>query len=85
MLAREMATRTQTGLNNHLADRSGHDERWMATVPQLSVESGLPKRSIHDLIDRGLLPYVRFPGGRRIWVNKRDLLDLIEKNKEVRA
>ncbi len=55
------------------------------TVPQLSRDKGIPPRSIHDLIARGLLPYFRFPGGRRLWVYAEDFDALVDKCREVRA
>jgi hypothetical protein len=57
----------------------------LVTVPQASEVKGVPERSIHDLIARGLLPYVQFPGGRRIWIDLRDFDALIAKSREVRA
>lgn len=57
----------------------------LVTVPQASEVKGVPERSIHDLIERGLLPYVRFPGGRRVWIDLRDFDALIMSSKERRA
>jgi hypothetical protein len=57
----------------------------LATIPQASDVKGVPVRSIHDLIDRGLLPYVRFHGGRRVWIDLRDFDSLIAASKEVRS
>lgn len=57
----------------------------LATIPQVSDVKGVPERSIHDLIERGLLPYVRFPGGRRVWIDLRDFDNLITASKEVRS
>lgn len=57
----------------------------LATVPETSRLKGVPERSIHDLIARGLLPYVQFPGGRRIWIDLQDFDALIARSREVRA
>lgn len=57
----------------------------LASVPQASEIKGIPTRSIHDLISRGLLPYVVFPGGRRIWIDLQDFDHLIATSKEVRS
>ena len=55
------------------------------TVPQLSEVKGVPERSIYDQIALGKLPYVQFPGGRRIWVDVRDFDALIASSRQVRS
>ncbi len=42
--------------------------------------SGVPATSLRDLANRGALPFVVFPGGRRQWLRRGDLEALIEKS-----
>jgi excisionase family DNA binding protein len=55
----------------------------LVTIAQGSMVSGVPGTTIRDLIARGHLPVVRFPGSRRIWIRRADLEALIERSVEV--
>jgi hypothetical protein len=50
----------------------------LVTAKQASTIIGLPYKSIMDLHYRGLLPIVRFAGGRRVWFRRQDIEQLIE-------
>jgi predicted DNA-binding transcriptional regulator AlpA len=52
----------------------------LVTAQQASTFTGLPYKSILDLHHRGLLPVVRFTGGRRVWFRRRDIELLIESS-----
>jgi excisionase family DNA binding protein len=65
--------------------RPARPSQRLLTVPQSAEQYGIPERSVHDLIARGLLPYVRFEGGRRIWLDRQDLEALVAASKEKRA
>ena len=60
-------------------------QRFLAEQVPLYRAQISPERSIYDQITRGALPFVRFPGSRRIWLDRGDLDALIDKSKEVRA
>ena len=53
----------------------------LATLQQLHEESGLPYRSLYDLVIRGHLQRVDL-GSSRIWVRRRDFEQLIEQRTE---
>ena len=44
--------------------------------------TGIPARTIYDLMVRGALPVVRLPGSRKLWIERSDLESLIERSKE---
>lgn len=53
----------------------------LLTISQATQETGIPQRSIYDLMYGGLLKYVQFGGRRRIWIDRLDLSKLIEEHK----
>jgi hypothetical protein len=58
----------------------------LLTVDQASAHSGIPRRSLWDVIAAGKLAIVKLPGQtRRSWIDRRDLDALIESSREVRA
>jgi len=58
----------------------------LLTITQASAVSGIPRRSLWDVIAAGKLAIVRLPGQtRRAWIDRRDLDALIESSREVRA
>jgi hypothetical protein len=61
--------------------RSAGKHKGLATLQQLSAEYGPPYTSIRDLVLRGQLPAVRFGDGRRIWVDRSDWENLLERSK----
>jgi excisionase family DNA binding protein len=52
----------------------------LITLQQASQEFGPPYTSLRDLVLRGHLPGVRLGDGRRIWVKRADLEQLIERS-----
>lgn len=54
----------------------------LISLQQASAEFGPPYTSLRDLVLRGQLPSVRFGDGRRIWVRRADLEQLIERSTE---
>lgn len=60
--------------------RSANTAPLLATLQQLSRESGLPYNSLRDLVVRRDLPSVRFGDGRRIWVRRADFEQLIDRS-----
>ncbi|HEY0876687.1 MAG TPA: helix-turn-helix domain-containing protein [Vicinamibacterales bacterium] len=56
----------------------------LLTLRQAAEQYGIPQRSLHDLITRGVLPSVRFGDGRRLWLDRRDIEAAIEAAREVR-
>jgi hypothetical protein len=55
------------------------------TVQQYSEIKGYPVRSIHDLIDRGVLPFIQFTERGRIWLNVAESDKAIANYKQRRA
>jgi hypothetical protein len=53
------------------------DRQILLSGQQAETLTGLPYRSICDLHMRGLLPAVRFDGGRRLWFRRSDIDRLI--------
>jgi hypothetical protein len=62
--------------------RAASPTQRLITRQQAAAEYGIPARSIYDLICRGLLPVVRLPDTRRIWLRRVDLDRLIESSIE---
>lgn len=56
----------------------------LINLRQASDETGVPYTSLYDLVARGILPSVRFPGIDRIWIKRADLDQLIERSVERR-
>ncbi len=54
----------------------------LLTMLQAEMETGVPYRSLRDLILRGHLPVVRLGGTRRVWLRRSDLANLIERSVE---
>lgn len=57
----------------------------LLTIRQSSELYGVPERSLHDLIARGVLACVQFPDSRRIWLDRGDLDTCITNWKRKRA
>lgn len=62
------------------AARPASAEQALGTFPQASRKSGIPVSSLHDLANRGLIPYVQFPGCRRKYIRFADLDRAINQN-----
>jgi hypothetical protein len=54
----------------------------LITLQQASREFGPPYNSLRDLVLNGHLPGIRFGDGRRIWVKRTDLEQLIANSTE---
>ena len=52
----------------------------LVTLQDASKEYGPPYTSLRDLVIRGHLPGVRLGDGRRIWVRRADVEQLIERS-----
>jgi predicted DNA-binding transcriptional regulator AlpA len=65
--------------------RTATTSQRLLTLRQTAQEYGMPERSTYDLILRNALAAVRFPGSRRIWVDRHDVEALIAASKELRA
>jgi hypothetical protein len=57
----------------------------LLTLTQASEQYGIPTRSLHDLITRGVLTCVRFPDARRLWLDRADVEQMIAGAKARRA
>jgi hypothetical protein len=44
---------------------------------------GLTTWAMREAIWRGLIPFIQYPGGRKLWLDVRDLENFITKNKRV--
>ena len=53
----------------------------LLTIPKAAEYLGLTKWAMRERIWAGQIPYIQFPGGRKIYIDVRDLDCLIEKNK----
>lgn len=51
------------------------------TIKEAAKYLGITVWAVRERIWAGDLPYVRFSGGRKMYVDTRDLEDLIERNK----
>lgn len=51
----------------------------LLTLQQASAQYGPPYTSLRDLVIRGLLPALRLPESRRIWIRRADLEAMIER------
>ena len=56
----------------------------LLTLESIRDEYGPPTNSLRDLINRGVLPIVRFPGSRRIWIERAEVERLIAASRETR-
>jgi excisionase family DNA binding protein len=52
----------------------------LLTLQRASEETGIPRRTLADLVVRHALAAVRIEGVRRIWVRRDDLERLIESS-----
>lgn len=52
------------------------------TVKEAAEYLGISVWAVRERIWAGDLPYVKFPGGRKMYVDRPDLEALIERNKE---
>jgi hypothetical protein len=57
----------------------------LVAIEQAHEEYGPPPTSIRDLINRGALAFVRFPGSRRIWIERSAIERLILESRRVRS
>jgi len=59
----------------------------LLTVKQAAAETGLPVSTIYGLIATGRLAEVRLPdvGARRVWLLRKDIEQLLERARQVRA
>ncbi len=57
--------------------QSVSEKQLLLSGQQAETLIGIPYRSIYDLHVRGLLPGVRFEGGRRLWFRRADIDRLI--------
>jgi hypothetical protein len=62
--------------------RPTRPDQELATIQGLADENGVPPTSIRDLIHRGVLPVVQFPGSRRQWIRRSQWRQLIETSTE---
>lgn len=53
----------------------------LVTIPQVTATLGPPERTIHDWIACGALAYIQFPHSRKIWIDRRDIEQLIATSK----
>ena len=72
-----------TGVPRRRRAKGTNPNALLLSIGAASAEIGVPKTSLHDLVVRGVLPAVRFPGTRRIWIRRVDLHRLIEASVEV--
>jgi hypothetical protein len=61
--------------------RTASPSQRLLTGKQVETEYGVPNRSTYDLYLRGLLPAVRFPGGRRLWFERQAIETLIAQSR----
>jgi predicted DNA-binding transcriptional regulator AlpA len=57
--------------------RTASTQQALLTGKQAEAVYGPPYRTLYDLYTRGVLPAVRFPGGRRLWFRRTDIEQLI--------
>ena len=60
--------------------REATNDQLLLNGKQSESSTGIPYRSIYDLYVRKQLKAVRFPGSRRLWFRRADILELIEKS-----
>lgn len=53
----------------------------LLTGPQVEAEYGVPYRSLVDMAHRGILPFVRFDGSRRLWFERVALEQVIARSR----
>lgn len=54
----------------------------LLSVKAAAAELGVSAWTLRDLIGAGQLPVVKFPGVRRIFIDRKDLDELIDRSKE---
>jgi excisionase family DNA binding protein len=65
----------------HPRARPASAHQRLLTLRQASEETGIPIRSLHDLIEKRVLPVVRFPGSRLQRIERADLEGAIQAAK----
>jgi hypothetical protein len=60
-------------------------DQTLLTITQATSITGIPERSLHNLLTNGDLPFVRFPNSRRVWLARQALNALIERSTDVRV
>jgi excisionase family DNA binding protein len=55
----------------------------LLTIPKAAEYLGLTKWAMRERVWAGQIPYVQFPGGRKIYIDVSDLEAFIEKNKRI--
>jgi len=55
----------------------------LLTIPQASKFLGLTVWALRERLWNGALPYLQFPGGRKIYLDREDLEKFIQGNKKV--
>jgi hypothetical protein len=71
----------RTGIVEKKMDR-GIVDPMLLTLKQAAKRLGLTEWAMRERIWSGDIPIIRFPGGRKIYLDPRDLERLVEKNKE---
>jgi hypothetical protein len=64
--------------------RRATDRQRLLTGGQIEETYGIPYRSMYDLVTRGVVKPVRFPGSRRLWFERAALEELITRSREGR-
>lgn len=67
-------------IKRNRAPRQPRESQQLITGKQAEYTFGPPARSLYDLHTRGVLPAVRFPGGRRVWYRRADIQRLIDSS-----
>lgn len=57
----------------HPRTRPASATQRLLTLRQASEISGIPVRSLHDMVERRVIPAVRFPGSRMVRIERADL------------
>jgi len=68
--------KTDTGINNPLSPR-------LLTIKKAAQYLGLTTWAMRERVWAGQIPVVRFPGGRKMYIDVRDLEGFIERNKTI--
>jgi predicted DNA-binding transcriptional regulator AlpA len=65
--------------------RTARPTQRLLTLRQASEITGIPERTLHFLVTKGVLAVVRFPESRRIWIDRVDLDVMLAASKEKRT
>jgi len=68
-------------IENKTAERFGSAR--LLTIPAAAGYLGLTKWAMRERIWAGSIPVIRFPGGRKMYIDSADLENFIQKNKTV--